>query len=111
MSAIDAVDGSFTGTQVPWMWVLLKHPRIRQIRAQRAMASRHQPDLLETQSELFDEEAETPVYRPDTESVRARLQVILAETKTAHALPWERLRLYRTIFPQMTLWLPEDEGA
>src|SRR4029079_3228730 len=26
-SAIDAVDGSSTGTQVPWMWVLLMLPR------------------------------------------------------------------------------------
>src|SRR3990172_2221648 len=27
MSAVDAVDGSFTGTSVPWMWVLLVLPR------------------------------------------------------------------------------------
>jgi hypothetical protein len=29
------------------------------------------------------------------------------------ALPWERSRapLYRTIFPQMTLFPPEEEGA
>ena len=28
-------------------------------------------------------------------------------------MPWEpaRVSLYRTIFPQMTNWLPEDEGA
>jgi hypothetical protein len=25
-SASDAVDGSSTGTEVPWMWVLLKLP-------------------------------------------------------------------------------------
>src|SRR5438034_179067 len=27
MSACDAVDGSSTGTEVPWMWVLLRPPR------------------------------------------------------------------------------------
>jgi transposase len=27
MSASDAVDGSSTGTEVPWMWVLLRPPR------------------------------------------------------------------------------------
>src|SRR5438132_598664 len=27
MSGIDAVDGSSTGTEVPWMWVLLRPPR------------------------------------------------------------------------------------
>ena len=36
-----------------------------------------------------------------------------AEARAAQNLPWEptRVSLYRTIFPQMTLWLPEDEGA
>ena len=29
MSASDAVDGSSTGTRVPWMWVLLRLPRCR----------------------------------------------------------------------------------
>jgi len=45
--------------------------------------------------------------------VRARLYKILAEARAAQQPPWEptRLSLYRTIFPQMTLWLPEDEGA
>jgi hypothetical protein len=28
MSACDAVDGSSTGTEVPWMWVLLRPPRL-----------------------------------------------------------------------------------
>jgi hypothetical protein len=27
MSPLDAVDGSSTGTEVPWMWVLLRPPR------------------------------------------------------------------------------------
>ena len=28
-------------------------------------------------------------------------------------MPWDarRVSLYRTIFPQMTNWLPEEEGA
>ena len=49
--------------------------------------------------------------RPD--KVRARLYKILAEARAAQRLSWEptRLSLYRTIFPQLTLWLPEDEGA
>ena len=54
-----------------------------------------------------------PAYRPDPEKVRARLHKILAEARAAQTLPWEptRVSLYRTIFPQMTLWLPEDEAA
>lgn len=56
---------------------------------------------------------QTPAYRPDPDKVRARLHLILSEAKSAKALPWDRdrLSLYRTIFPQMTQWLPDDEAA
>ena len=44
--------------------------------------------------------------------MRARLHTILAETRAAQSLPWGTARsLYRTIFPQMTVWLPEGEGT
>ncbi len=77
------------------------------------MASPSQPDLFapDSQSELFDGEVETSTYRPDPDKVRARLDKMLAEVQAAQALPWGRGSLYRTIFPQMTLWLPEDEAA
>ncbi|MFY9700329.1 MAG: hypothetical protein WAK34_18755, partial [Rhodoplanes sp.] len=78
------------------------------------MARTSQPDLFVTKSQpdLFGAEA-VPAYRPNLDKVRARLHKILAEARAAHKLPWEppRVSLYRTIFPQMTLWLPEDEGA
>jgi hypothetical protein len=78
------------------------------------MARSRQPDLFvtESQSDLFGAEA-APVYRPDPDKVRARLQKILAEARAAQTFPWEptRVSLYRTIFQQMTLWLPEDEAA
>jgi hypothetical protein len=73
-----------------------------------------QPDLFEAdaQVDLFGPEA-APAYRPDADKVRARLNKILAEAKAAQTLPWDpsRASLYRTIFPQMTLFLPEQEGA
>jgi hypothetical protein len=73
-----------------------------------------EPDLFraETQPDLFGADA-APAYRPDPDKVRARLHKILAEARAAHTLPWEptRISLYRAIFPQMTLWLPEDEGT
>jgi hypothetical protein len=78
------------------------------------MARTGQPDLFvtESQSDLFGAEA-APAYRPNADKVRARLHKILAEARAAQTLPWEptRVSLYRTIFPQMTLWLPEDEAA
>jgi hypothetical protein len=64
------------------------------------------------QADLFGAE-QVPAYRPDPERVRARLHKILDEARAAQAFPWApaRVSLYRTIFPQMTSWLPEDEGA
>jgi hypothetical protein len=77
------------------------------------MARGSQPDLFVTElhSDLFAEAP--PAYRPNPDKVRARLHKILAEARAAQTSPWEpaRVSLYRTIFPQMTLWLPEDEGA
>ncbi len=78
------------------------------------MARSGQGDLFqaEEQPDLFGD-SRLPPYRPDPDKVRARLLKILAEARAARQLPWEptRLSLYRTIFPQMTLFLPEDEGA
>jgi hypothetical protein len=78
------------------------------------MARTGEPDFFETetQPDLFGAEA-NPAYRPDPDSVRAELHKILAEARAAQTLPWEptRVSLYRTIFPQMTNWLPEEEGA
>jgi hypothetical protein len=82
--------------------------------AEKALVRKGQPDLLkaEEQPDLFGD-SRPPAYRPDPDKVRARLHKILAEARAAQRLPWESTRasLYRTIFPQMTLWLPEDEGA
>jgi hypothetical protein len=78
------------------------------------MAPDDKPDFFEEegQPDLFGAEP-TPAYRPDPDKVRRRLEKILAEARAAQTLPWESttVSLYRTIFPQMTNWLPEDEGA
>lgn len=79
------------------------------------MAKSGQQDLFETeaQAELFEPDAAPPAYRPDLDQVRARLHKILAEARGAEKLPWDqdRLLVYRTIFPQMAGWLPEEEAA
>jgi hypothetical protein len=78
------------------------------------MARENQSDMFpeDSQSDLFGADP-IPEYRPDPDKVRARLHKILAEARAAQTFPWEptRVSLYRTIFPQMTLWLPEDESA
>jgi len=78
------------------------------------MARTGQPDLFvtESQPDLFGVEA-PPAYHPNPDKVRARLYKILAGARAAQKSPWEpaRVSLYRTIFPQMTLFLREDEAA
>jgi hypothetical protein len=78
------------------------------------MTSPRQGDLFQSdeQPELFDDESHTPTFYPDPEAVRAELHRILAEVRGAQVLPWDAstLSLYRTIFPQMTRCLPEEEA-
>jgi hypothetical protein len=79
------------------------------------MVSSRQPDLFQDdeQADLFGEDSPTPEYRADPDTVRQELYGILAQARAAQAMPWDAKRalLYRTIFPQMTNWLPEEEGA
>ncbi len=78
------------------------------------MASSRLGDLFgHNQPDPSDGDHETPVYRADPDEVRADLLRILAEARAAKTMPWDssKLSLYQTIFPQMTNWLPEDEGA
>jgi hypothetical protein len=65
------------------------------------------------QADPSDEDFETPTWYPDPDEVREELQRILAEARAAKSMPWDtqRASLYRTIFPQMTQCLPDEEGA
>ena len=78
------------------------------------MARTDEPDLFESEQQLqLFEEQTSSAYQPDPIKVRARLHKILAQARAAKQVPWEptRASLYRTIFPQMTLFLPDDEGT
>lgn len=74
-----------------------------------------QRDLFQSDdsSDLTGEDTATPEYHADPDTVRAELLEILAVARASKKLPWDssKVALYRTIFPQMTYWLPEDEGA
>jgi hypothetical protein len=79
------------------------------------MARTSKPNLFETekQADLFAADT-TPAYRPEPDKVRSRLHKILAEARAAQTCPWEptRVSLYRTIFPQMSLWIsPQQKDA
>jgi hypothetical protein len=79
------------------------------------MSSPRQGDLFRSDDkpELYDDESQTPTWYPDPDEIRAELHKILAEMRAAESMPWDEKRtsLYRTIFPQMTAALPEEEGA
>jgi hypothetical protein len=64
------------------------------------------------QLELFAGEA-VAYSGPDPDQMRGWLQGILAEARAANTAPWPpaKVRLYRLMFPQLSFWLPEDEGA
>jgi hypothetical protein len=78
------------------------------------MTSPRQGDRFghDQQDDLSDDRL-TPTCYPDPDVVRAELHRILAEARAAQTLPWDQrhLLLYRTIFPQMTGCLPEEEAA
>jgi hypothetical protein len=77
--------------------------------------SRHdQLDLFgENQLELPGVERTAVVYRADPDEVRAELLRVLVQVRAAQSFPWDaRGTLYwRTVFPQMTNWLPDEEAA
>ncbi len=44
---------------------------------------------------------------------RAKLTAVLATARAARTMPWSErdARMWQTVFPQMSNWLPEDEAA
>jgi hypothetical protein len=77
------------------------------------MALNRQPDLFlsDPQPELLEDRPEH-VYRADPGEVRRDLMRLLAQVRAAQTMPWEprKVRLYRTIFPEMSQHLPDDEA-
>jgi hypothetical protein len=78
------------------------------------MFSSRQGDLFGSDApDPSDENFETPTWYPDPDEVRTELNRILDEMRAAQSVPSDAARtaVYRTIFPQMSQCLPEDEGA
>lgn len=71
-----------------------------------------QPDLFDTQTELFADRPEA-TYAADPEKVRLKLLAVLEQAKAADTMPWTRdkLRYHQTVFPQMSRWLAPEEAA
>jgi hypothetical protein len=67
--------------------------------------------FAEDDAELFP--ASPAVVYPDPDRIRRRLARILGEARAAQSMPWDsnQRRLYEKVVPQMSLALPEPEGA
>jgi len=63
-----------------------------------------EPELLEDQPER--------VFRPDSDEVRSELLALLAKARAAQTMPWPEREagMWQVVFPQMTNWLPPEEG-
>jgi hypothetical protein len=76
------------------------------------MADPRQGDLFKRdEADEIPDDWKSPVFRADPEKVRVELHEMLDEARAAQEMDWEQRRLYRTIFPQMSNWLPQDEAA
>ena len=69
-----------------------------------------QPDLF---ADVPEPERKVRSFAPDPADVRAHLHHILAQARQANAMPSDARKagFYRTVVPQMTLWLPDEEAA
>ncbi len=77
--------------------------------------TRHgQLDLFgDSEPELPGVERAAAVYRADPDEAPAELLGVLAKIRAAQTFPWDARRTlyWRTVFPQMTNWLPDEEAA
>jgi hypothetical protein len=67
------------------------------------------------QRDLFGAETESTSvksYAPSAATVRAEVNKILDTARTAKEMPWspKEVAFWKTVIPQMTNWLPEDEA-
>jgi hypothetical protein len=78
------------------------------------MSRQDQLDLFgEYQPELPGVDRTAAGYRADPDEVRAELLRVLAQVQAARSFPWDARRTlyWRTVFPQMTNWLPDAEAV
>lgn len=74
------------------------------------MARSNQTDLFGTQADLFGPPPKQS-YAPSLEKVRAEVNKVLEKARIAREMPWtaKEVAFWKTVFPQITNWLPEQE--
>jgi hypothetical protein len=74
------------------------------------MSRNNQTDLFGKQLDLFGPPPPQS-YAPSLATVRAEVNKVLDKARIAKDMPWteKEVRFWKTVFPQMTNWLPEEE--
>jgi hypothetical protein len=76
------------------------------------MSRSNHTDLFGAQSDLFGPPPPKS-YAPSLATVRAEVNKVLEKARIAREMPWtaKEVAFWKTVFPQMTNWLPEEEAA
>jgi hypothetical protein len=76
------------------------------------MSRSNQADLFGTQADLVGP-APPKSYAPSLATVRAEVNKVLEKARLAKEMPWtpKEVAFWRTVFPQMIKWLPEEEAT
>ena len=76
------------------------------------MSHSAQRDLFGKQADLFGPPPPQS-YTPTLEKVRSEINKVLDKARLARDMPWtaKEVRFWKTVFPQMTNWLPAEEAA
>ncbi len=82
-----------------------------QFASRNSMSRRNQPDLFATQNDLLGAPPKQS-YAPSLATVRAEANKVLEKARLAKDMPWtaKEVAFWKTVFPQMTNWLPAEEA-
>lgn len=75
------------------------------------MSRSSQPDLFAAQPDLLGPPPRQS-YTPSLATVRAEVNKVLEKARLAKESPWtaKEVAFWKTVFPQMTNWLPDEEA-
>jgi hypothetical protein len=72
-----------------------------------------QGDLFEALRGAGDDGPKPYVFKPNLEKIRAELRGVVDKARASTTEPWDEndFGYWRTVLPQMSRWLPEEERA
>ena len=70
-----------------------------------------QADLFEDNDAEAVSRPKPYVFKPDLDKIRAELRDVIDKARASSSAPWDpkEFGYWRTVLPQMSRWLPDDE--